>query len=238
MRRNRNQARVGFTLIELLVVVAIIAILAAMLMPALERTRQQAQQVACLSNLRQVGIGLTIYSQANESYLPPIWFYNGQYWVPHLGYFAHRDGRFWSFGMLELGAPRVLYCPAQTHPNWQYESYRSEWNSASPGTITTGYYFNPYRSAGNQLQYKRLSRFPSDKILALDMANAPSVLAHRGAVRGWNLLEGDTSARFCGDREAWDFFMEHPWVPPYGGTNVGDCWATCETWLGMVEESD
>jgi prepilin-type N-terminal cleavage/methylation domain-containing protein/prepilin-type processing-associated H-X9-DG protein len=59
--------RNGFTLIELLVVIAIIAVLMAILMPALERVREQARGVACMSNQKTMGLAYVMYADDNES---------------------------------------------------------------------------------------------------------------------------------------------------------------------------
>src|SRR5438445_67914 len=68
---NRARFAKGFTLIELLVVIAIIAILAALIFPALSRAKQRAYQIACVSNLRQTGMALQLWLGDNRDLLPP-----------------------------------------------------------------------------------------------------------------------------------------------------------------------
>ncbi len=87
--------RLGFTLIELLVVVAIIALLAALLLPTLSSVMNKAQQTQCASNLRQIGTALFAYAADNNNtlpavgtpYSPPSEFYSWGHAVwPYAGY--------------------------------------------------------------------------------------------------------------------------------------------------------
>jgi prepilin-type N-terminal cleavage/methylation domain-containing protein len=74
--RHLATARRAFTLVELLVVIGIIALLIAILLPSLNKARQAALQVACLSNLRQIGMGFTLYAQGNKGNWPVTYTYD------------------------------------------------------------------------------------------------------------------------------------------------------------------
>lgn len=68
---RNTRIRAAFTLIELLVVIAIIAILAAILFPVFAQARAKARSTACLSNLKQIGLGIMMYTQDYDEMYPP-----------------------------------------------------------------------------------------------------------------------------------------------------------------------
>lgn len=70
IRGDEGRRGPGFTLVELLVVVAIFAVLAALLFPALGRAKEKPRATACLSNLRQWGLAYRMYADDNEGFLP------------------------------------------------------------------------------------------------------------------------------------------------------------------------
>src|SRR6266568_7350894 len=114
----------GFTLLELLAVIVIVTVLAALLLPALGKAREQGRASVCRSNMRQIALAMTLYADDNMDYLPwpgdvdrnwqPDWVFGGQadtfadnsaMWMrPGFGFHAE-SGSIFSYA---TGLPRVL----------------------------------------------------------------------------------------------------------------------------------
>jgi len=79
-RSIQSQRKTAFTLIELLVVIAIISILAAILFPVFARARENARRASCMSNLKQLGLGMMMYTQDYDEHYPFSAWIVGDYW--------------------------------------------------------------------------------------------------------------------------------------------------------------
>jgi prepilin-type N-terminal cleavage/methylation domain-containing protein/prepilin-type processing-associated H-X9-DG protein len=126
-----SRRRAAFTLIELLVVIAIIAILAAILFPVFAQAREKARQASCLSNLKQMGLGLMQYVQDYDETTPLSW------------YGVNNDNCYsWRGAMYPyVKNDQVYFCPSHTlTPTAPYMRWTSARDILGQGTAGTCFY--------------------------------------------------------------------------------------------------
>ncbi|HSH00708.1 MAG TPA: prepilin-type N-terminal cleavage/methylation domain-containing protein, partial [candidate division Zixibacteria bacterium] len=116
--------RRAFTLIELLVVISIIALLIAILLPALGAARESAQRTQCASNIRQIGIGYYNWAVDNDGRIP-IGYVNNDYGSNYQMMYLHGAKPSYSLLGVLVGDDiitdgKVFYCPTRTSPLSQY----------------------------------------------------------------------------------------------------------------------
>jgi prepilin-type N-terminal cleavage/methylation domain-containing protein len=149
---SRRRAAQGFTLIELLVVIAIIGILAAILFPVFARARENARRTSCLSNLKQIGLGVIQYTQDYDEKYPPRYLGNGVtqadpsmpgYLFTQSDNVAYKNYVSWMDIVYPyVKSTQLFECPSATtgstvagerYPSYGYSSGMGGWHRASFG---------------------------------------------------------------------------------------------------------
>lgn len=218
---SRNISPTAFTLIELLVVIAIIAILAAILLPVLGQAKKRAIQVQCLNNVKQLGLGMTLYTGENNDvypflaskngYLPQDWIY----WRISVNYPPPSKSPI----MAELGAGAastnggansVFKCPADTIAPYNGTTRTYAWsytvNNVSLGALNLGFtscgassHINPPWEYFKSTQVRN----PAQKMLLSEEPYADSEAPHGYSAKSASIQDGH-----------WE-----PLVPSGSGTN-------------------
>ena len=184
---TRNSSRCAFTLLELLVVIAVIGILAALLLTVLSRAKARAQQTACLSNLKQIGLGIHLYADEHDDTLPGIVITNGMPWSYQWRFFKELTKSYDGLNGQSSPNDKLFACPADTfyysNTNWTplirasmhddpWADYSSYWFSRMnlfPNPATGGFY---HGIAGRKMSSIR------NPVRTVMVADQPAVFAY------------------------------------------------------------
>jgi prepilin-type N-terminal cleavage/methylation domain-containing protein len=200
-RRRHSRRRTGFTLIELLVVIAIIGILIGLLLPAVQKVRESASRMQCQNNLKQIGLAVHNYNDANGVF-PPSWLHT-----------YNADGANWSWMAMIL--PYIEQNNLYVEGNIPYSTFNQVPNAiATPIKI----YVCPSDPKGtNGTDYFDWAPYAS--------SHAPTMYDF---TTGTSLVHGVSSYKGCWGQ---NWFPGSKWAVPgvggwypgaYDGCNLGD----------------
>jgi prepilin-type N-terminal cleavage/methylation domain-containing protein len=201
---NRTSRLRGFSLIELLVVMTVAMLLTALTLPAMRQVHENAQRVACMSNLQQLGHAFVMFGDDHDDLLPTSLVLMNKESPQHLmisrrvgASGSNWDGLGLLFALHYCDTPECFYCPSH-RGNHPFERYASAWRSPTPGqSIFTNYHY-----AGH-MDWKNASRRRTmldgyRLVLATDGLRTASDFNH---LVGMNSLRGDGSVRWRDDTE-------------------------------------
>ncbi len=185
-----SSRRKAFTLIELLVVISIIALLIAILLPALNQSRESAKRIRCASNESQLLRAVHVFVTDSNGTLPSVEPGGGGPLYPNDTYAAYRDtvtanGKMlpWALGKLVeasyLSDYHALYCPSQDgNPDnrWSVMAYPLPWGSqAVSGWVRSSFMLYPYEVSARA---PRIDNIPTRSVMSVEVSIRQTVFSH------------------------------------------------------------
>jgi competence protein ComGC len=205
--KNGAKASRGFNLIDTLVSVAVIAVLISLLLPTLSGVNESARRVVCASNVRQIGFGIALYSEANQGAIPRTVYLgqSGRRFAASDRMMTLRMDRNgdsmqvvdWDgLGLLYAGeylnAPKIYYCPSHTG-NYRFQEMVQRWETDGRGDVVGNYH---YRGSGPDGETKLYHIEPGTTALVGDGMRTLADYNHRV---GSNLLMASLNVRWIED---------------------------------------
>jgi prepilin-type N-terminal cleavage/methylation domain-containing protein len=199
LRRPRRAPARGFTLVELLVVIGIIAVLMSILLPSLSRVRQQASQIKCCSNVRQLALGVHAYASANKGVMM---FCN--WGTPNDGSAGAMQAGWLYKGTLPGPLKDQDLETGQLYPFVNnYEIFKCPSHDPSVDLVAgplntnrlTSYLMNGAANNYGNTKFFQLSRFPAELIMFWEADERGSVQWNDGASYPWESFDPATTTK-------------------------------------------
>lgn len=228
---SHRTRRSAFSLLDILVSVTVIAVLIALLLPTLYAMRETTRKVVCLSNVRQLGLGLAMYADDYEGSLPLSDFAPrrrgaGNFPEPENMMVLRRsgddnfDGLGWLFSVEYLPEPSVYYCPSHRgeHP---YNRYSTFWRVESV-EIVGNYHFRGAGPDGFTFHFPTIQRQTPYAALVTDGLRTQADFNHED---GANVLRADLSVAWYSDQSGTLFAALPTSINERNASQkVGDAW--------------
>jgi type II secretory pathway pseudopilin PulG len=196
--RRRHTTRSAFTLLDVMVAISVIAILLALLTPTLSAVTENARRIVCASNMRQVGLGISMWANSNNGMVPTVSLAQDRTIdqtpdLLQLAYLDKTDADWDGLGLLVsegyITAPSLFYCPSHNGNN-TFARYEESWVQPEEEIITNYHY--RWLAGSNRF----LDNLNADVTLLTDGLRTKVDYNHRV---GNNMLKADLRVEWLND---------------------------------------